>query len=80
VYSGYTRGYYDKEYTNVVSDILSKTTYGAEKSVASYTIVELEKTLRHARNWNEWKEYVKSYYPRKNEKYIDAIFDYWASH
>ncbi|MBR4272539.1 MAG: hypothetical protein IKQ30_06845 [Bacteroidales bacterium] len=79
VYSGYTRGYYDNEYTNVVSDILSKTTYGSEKSVASYTIVELEKTLRHARNWNEWKDYVKSDYPKKNEKYIDAIFDYWAA-
>jgi hypothetical protein len=48
-------------------------------SKASYAIVELEKTLRHARNWKEWKEYVKSYYPRNNEKYIDAIFDYWAS-
>jgi len=81
IYSGYQRGGYTSEYTNVVSDILSKTTHdGLEKSVASYTIVELEKTLRHARNWNEWKEYVKSYYPRKNEKYIDAIFDYWASH
>ena len=80
VYSGYERANgYNKTYSRVVTDILNKEQRNDESSKASYTIVELEKTLRHARNWNEWKEYVKSYYPRNNEKYIDAVFDYWAS-
>ncbi len=80
IYPGYERGYFDNEYTYVVTDILKRKPRYGVSSNASYTIAELEGTLRHARNWNEWKSIVKSKYQRNNEKYIDAVFDYWANY
>lgn len=43
-----------------------------------YTITEIERTLKTARSWTEWRNNVKSYYPLKNnEKYIDKLFADW---
>ena len=82
IYPGYDRDQYNdynSQYARVVTDILEKKSRGSVSSNASYTIAELEGTLRHARDWDEWKSIVKSKYQRNNEKYIDAVFSYWAS-
>lgn len=79
IYSGYKRGGSNRQYSEVVTDILEKQTRNNVASNASYTIAEIEGTLRHARDWEEWKSIVKSKYQRYNEKYIDAVFNYWAS-
>ena len=45
--------------------------------VAGYEILELEKALKNARYWNEWRDNIKNQTQNPAEIYIDELFNNW---
>ncbi len=83
VYVGYSFSKYivpDPPYTEIVSDMLKGSDRDRNKVTNRvYSITEIERALKGARSWNDWRDNVKSFYPNKdNEKYIDKLFADWA--
>lgn len=93
LYSNYIRSYSRRDYTGVVQDMIDGFVYkscdyhskfkinsfkGYFDEVQGYNLQQIEKALRNAKTFNNWRDNLKNLYSNETENNLDETFSYWA--
>lgn len=78
-------GWYERyEYTGIIEDLIdydNSTTADQEinnnDKVSGYSIIQIERALKGAQTWDDWKNNLKNLYNNGTEKNLDDLFKYW---